>query len=301
MPAAIAHLLHAKKVSQKGLGIELDKAAFYWGSQGSDFLFADRFSFFSTFPVLGNRIHSTQVYPCFEKMMSLCRDRESPVLLSYCLGYICHYALDSEAHPFINAWVRRMRNEQTDPENESIVHRRLESAIDAALFERLTFRPVTNFSAYRYFIMDRQKLAPIAQLWSELAREIYGQPVSRERIWQAMLWFRCVLMLADNPSGRRQQKLEKIEAIVKIGPQISSMVPNVGPCGYDCLNILHREWESMATGRTRSDFLQLFSHGVRRGVSLCHQFTHAVSGKGNLDPAAFSLGFDSGCSTLFPD
>ena len=298
MPAAIAHLLHAKKVSLRDLGTNLDKGAFYWGSQGSDFMFADRFSLCTSFPALGNRIHSTKIFPCFSKMLSLCQKQKDPVLLSYCLGYICHYALDSKAHPFINAQVRQLRKVQEEPESESIVHRRLESAIDAALFEKLTSQPVTNFSAYRHFTTDKKKLSRIAQLWSDVIGAVYGQTISQERARQAMLWFRRVLVLQDNSSGNRQRSLERIEKALKIGPQISSMVANPGYCGYDCLNLSHQDWESQATGISCADFLQLFSESIVNGVSLCRQFIHAVYGRGKLDALSFSLGFDNGCSTL---
>lgn len=298
MPAAIAHLLHAKKVSLKIPEIVLDKHCFYWGSQGGDFFFADRFSLLTTLPAFGNRIHSEKVYPCFEKMLAVCREERNPYLLSYCLGYICHYALDSEAHPFVNAWVNRYRKDSASPVGESIVHRRLEADIDAALFKRLTCRPVTEFSAYRYFTTEDRRLSSVAGLWSAVADQVYGQPTSQERIRQAMLWFRRVLILDGNPDGRRQRQLERVESVLRIGPQISSMVSNPGFCGYDCLNLSHREWESRATGKSSADFPQLFVRGVNRGISLCRQFLTAVKGEGNLEARSFSLGFDSGCSTL---
>lgn len=55
-----------------------------------------------------------------------------PDMMSYSLGFLCHFALDLTAHPYINAQTRT--KEQRDGLYD---HRALESRIDGLLIQSL--------------------------------------------------------------------------------------------------------------------------------------------------------------------
>ncbi len=69
------------------------------GSQGGDFGFFYPFAFGER--NLGGFLHKDRAYPVFFHMAEYCKTREDA--LSYCLGYVAHYAADTAFHPYVYA------------------------------------------------------------------------------------------------------------------------------------------------------------------------------------------------------
>lgn len=110
MPATYAHYVFGKKVFQKlpeniRQEVRQGKDAFLLGLHGPDLLFY-------YYPVRKNRInqqgvamHRELAANFFDRGRSLWRKKQDPALRAYLYGFLCHFVLDNECHPFVNQYV----------------------------------------------------------------------------------------------------------------------------------------------------------------------------------------------------
>lgn len=139
MPAAYAHYVFGKEVYRRLPGperqmIRENREAYLLGLHGPDLLFY-------YYPVcknrlnrLGEQMHRELASDFFGRCRRKYQERPSYVMLSYLLGFICHYTLDSECHPYISAYMKEHKVSHTDIETE----------LDRVLLEKDGKNPVSH-------------------------------------------------------------------------------------------------------------------------------------------------------------
>lgn len=110
MPATYAHYVFGKKVykklpKEKKQEICQGKDAFLLGLHGPDLLFY-------YYPFKKNRINQQGVWMhkqlaavFFDRGRTIYRETHDPVLRAYLYGFLCHFILDNECHPFVNYYM----------------------------------------------------------------------------------------------------------------------------------------------------------------------------------------------------
>ena len=135
-------------------------ACFFWGCQGPDPLFYRKILLGSPLHKLGNRMHSEKTDELFAALSRAVRDLSGDaqeIAAAYFYGFVCHYALDSEIHPYV--YCRQVQFCTENPKlSASAVHSRIESDIDYLLYERACHRPITEFDPE-----ERYQLSPVEQ------------------------------------------------------------------------------------------------------------------------------------------
>jgi len=103
--------------------IEQEKIAFNFGCQGPDFLF---YNFSNPWhgPILAKKLHKRKPNQTFSQLVKYGNNCSSQTLRAYLLGYLTHFMVDKELHPFVLA---RSPNFS--------IHKRLENEIDSLLIE----------------------------------------------------------------------------------------------------------------------------------------------------------------------
>lgn len=121
MPAAFAHLTFGRRVldalpdaSLKKL-IQKHQALFEIGLQGPDILFF--FHPLSHHPVnrLGHTLHEKSAVSFLDR--PLCRNADD-LGFAYLLGFVCHYALDSECHTLVEYYMEKTGRGHSDIETD---------------------------------------------------------------------------------------------------------------------------------------------------------------------------------------
>ncbi|MCI8454439.1 MAG: zinc dependent phospholipase C family protein [Lachnospiraceae bacterium] len=114
MPAVFAHDLFGRMIESRLSGekrrlIRRNKDCFYLGLQGPDPLFFYRPSVKNAIRLTGNSLHAQKSTVLFEDGISAIiearkagNSRQEEAFLSYLMGFVCHFALDSSLHGFIN-------------------------------------------------------------------------------------------------------------------------------------------------------------------------------------------------------
>lgn len=141
MPTTYTHDLFGKKVYRQ-LSPEIRKVIrkngdlFRIGLHGPDILFYDLTDF--SVSSIGVEMHSIPAAAFFLRGMSIVRSRGDERLLSYLLGFGCHYLLDSVCHPYVDDMAKA----------RVISHTLLEKEFDRTLMIE------TNKNPYHFYPSD---------------------------------------------------------------------------------------------------------------------------------------------------
>ena len=101
MPDSFAHKINADNGRTLANYVPRCEEAFILGSNGSDpFFFHSTQRIFkkSLLPKLGHRMHREKTGLFLQNLFKLA---QTEVQKDYCLGFLCHYAMDSVMHPYI--------------------------------------------------------------------------------------------------------------------------------------------------------------------------------------------------------
>lgn len=131
MPATYAHYVFGKKVyarlpKEERQVIRKGKDAFLLGLHGPDLLFY-------YYPIGKNRVnqqgiqmHKEIAADFFDKGRTNYRKERDQALRAYLYGFLCHFILDSECHPYVNYYM----------EEKHVGHLEIETEFDRYLMER---------------------------------------------------------------------------------------------------------------------------------------------------------------------
>ncbi len=158
MPAVYAHYKFGKRV-YRALPKEIrqlvrENAPAYWlGLHGPDLLFYYHALGKNRVNQLGVRMHGESARFFFEKARKTYQKRPSYVLLSYLCGFLCHFMLDSECHPYISRYMKEHK----------LGHLEIETDFDRELMEEDGLDPVTH-NCTRHLIRDLDTEEAIASV-----------------------------------------------------------------------------------------------------------------------------------------
>lgn len=139
MPAIYAHYVFGKKVyailprSEKEI-IRKGKDAFLLGLHGPDLLFYYYPIGKNRINQQGTRMHKELAADFFEKGRIQYQSEKDPVLRAYLYGFLCHFILDSECHPYINCYM----------EEQKLGHLEIETELDRYLMELDGLNPLVH-------------------------------------------------------------------------------------------------------------------------------------------------------------
>lgn len=103
------------------------------------------------------------------------------IAAAYFYGFVCHYALDSEIHPYV--YCRQVQFCTENPKlSASAVHSRIESDIDYLLYERACHRPITEFDPEERYQLSPVEQAVLSVMLHAVLKTVYGADVSTHEL-----------------------------------------------------------------------------------------------------------------------
>ncbi|MDO5142034.1 MAG: zinc dependent phospholipase C family protein [Eubacteriales bacterium] len=250
-------------------------ACFFWGCQGPDPLFYRKIWLGSPLHALGNRMHSEHTDALFAALAqgvhSLSGDARDSAA-AYFYGFLCHYALDSELHPYV--YCRQQQLCATDAKlSASAVHCQIESDIDYLLHERLRHAPVTGFDLAPVYTLAPAEQAVLSVLLHAVLRKVYAVAVPvRElrRAFDEMCAWETFLYADRHVSYHLALHLEHL---LGRGALLTSHMKVERPA-WDALNEQRAPWcDLWSPAQTRTDTVpELFGLARIRVAALAGQY-----------------------------
>ncbi len=283
MPSLVTHCLAAHKMIPTNCYVEAciskNMYAFNIGSSGPDL-----FYFYHAFPwsnkegkdriyALGEVFHNTKANDHFKCAMEYAKNSKDETIVAYMAGWLCHYALDRNCHPYIF--------HKTG--DDSYAHRRMEADIDCAMLAKLLNTSIKNYKPYEIINNDEHTRHAIFQIYEHVLKEVYGITLEEHIVHESIKDMRFSYRLLHDPNNIKRSLIKKIESVPY--QFTGTMIPSTVNTNEDILNLEHSEWCNPCdnTIKSNEDFLQLFDKGVQDGLLLLTLFNNYVNGNLSID------------------
>ncbi len=276
MPAATTHVEFAKDVLTilpEDIRTSIrNMPMYYLGSQGPDFLFFSRLSVLpGSLKHYGNCMHQSYTREIMHYFDEHAADDND--LYSYFCGYLCHYALDSTAHPLVNAFAKSEHNKTGRPSGE--IHVRIEAEFDLwKLAEE--GRTKEDYDVYEYMNTTKEDRAKLARLYHGMFREVMNEDVKESDIAASARSTYSLTKFLKPDHHAKYSILRYAESILNMGHGITDMML------FDkqksiALNTNHSEWRALKEPdipRTES-FPDLYQRAMKKASALLQGHTDA--------------------------
>lgn len=315
MPNLVTHYLMAKGVEQElpqSLQelIEQHQQSFILGTLGPDIFF-----YYHVFPwdnateasyvqEIGNAMHETKIDEFFAALFQrvrLLKDRSE--VISYTLGFLCHFALDLTAHPYIYAQTQTMENV-----GDLYEHRLLESRIDGQLIHALQHdhQLSPTFKPYQLVRFDSQQAQLLADIYQPILAKVYHKHCDVDLFKTMLLDCYTLQRILDDPYNHKRQLAQKVEQLTHRQSDALSMMIPIKNCidDNDYLNLQHNEWQHPVTGEEKQQsFIDLFFTSMDEAERLIHGFMRYLKEQESLDGLLCQIqdrSFDTGVQWEIP-
>jgi len=287
MPAIITHYLMSK-ASAASLGdgevsksIDECKDIFYLGAQGPDIMFFALGN--RELNKLGSRMHREGINSffaeCVNKIRKTAAHEGRSEIIAYMVGFLCHYALDTCAHPYIY-YKSGFADEDGNLGGESRErHRFLETSIDCLLSEALDEKDAYSLNIAKVISTTTKKRDLIGQFLSDVIAESYGQFIYPEDYAKALKDIALVYRLFRDKTGKRKMIAKVLGKVARDHGSTAALVHYSPVKDMDYLNTQRSAWsypwdDSIQVNLT---FMDLFNKAVEDSHIYINAFTKAIN------------------------
>ena len=278
MPAIITHDSFGRDVYDRLfslIGGSRDEAeAFLLGNQGPDPLF---YAVLSPRLRAHNRLGSTmhdkrpnELLAAFKSSLSVLDSVERPIGRAYALGFLCHYVLDSTAHPFVffNEYEACDAGEPgLTRADGSEVHAVIESELDELVLFKKRETTVAAFNPAEEILKASDLvLRVVSKMYVYVAVTVYGEAIPADLFATAVKDFRIAQQAFHSPRGLKRAAIGRIERLARphsFFRAMSHRPVKLTESVFD--NHEHRTWEDPFTGKARTEgFWDLYDEALRK-------------------------------------
>lgn len=291
MASYISHYLAAKAVTEKSRNPLIREYAdcFTLGAQGGDLLFYA----FGEFKGYGARTHREKISALFSAALDYCRAQKRPEPLAYTLGLLCHYALDSAAHPYV---IHEAENRLPSlyPEHlRKCLHMMLETRLDCLISEK-AFEKGEKPDLKEIIPSTKRAAKSLADVWYNAIDKVYGVDVPYKLL--------CKLPSRMNRYQRVFLKPHSLScAVLRFAAKklhypsyiTGFFLPDKSEPEYDFANLKHRDYPVfVGAEKTESlSYFEIFDSAVEKSVELIRLFSELYESGENADPSLFKVSF----------
>lgn len=273
MPACLTHYLFAQNVlSDLSEKDDLNLCAYFWGAQGPDFLFCHRYFPWmkgKSLKAYGSKLHETPPSATLSAMRDFVKHHDDPAYRSYVYGFLCHYSLDSTAHPYINSLAARLAEARPN-ETTGTMHGEIEAALDAVVLRSETGKLPSEMPLGKMFPKNEPVQRRIAKLYREVLFQVYGADAAEEELLRATKDAHFVFSLLTDRTGAKKRVFDLVEK-GRASTVSSHIVPLIERDDVDYANLQQEEWT--ASGQTsHQSFFELMGEAMGVAETLISNF-----------------------------
>lgn len=283
MPDIITHYIFGLDTAQNIKHSPLYKAIkenrdlFLIGLQGPDPIYYHHLRKKDSKALIASRMHSEKTGDFL--LSALCHtkkydmdSKEFNECLSYICGFICHYILDSMAHPYIFYLGGHYLEEVPETHKYKGLHKKIELAIDAILAEEKFNIKGSQFKVHKHILKNINIPDSLVQLYDETLFLLYGinngGKIFKESYASTRTYFKLTY---DRLGGKKAFSSVLTQMIPKqISPFVStfSYFNCVNP-DYDYMNRHRKVWLHPVTGNVYTfTFYDLLRNANKKSSSL---------------------------------
>lgn len=228
MPSNVAHYYFAEKVYQ-GLPQELqtvickDKQAFAVGAQGPDLLFYMRFEK-PPLNKLGEKLHlSYSTSDLLGKSALYAKENDTDTLSAFLFGQLCHYALDSELHPYV--YHREKDLPSHYPKSAAkYIHVIFESGLDYLCVRDCVNHSTALYKSYKNLNLSKTSLSAIGRYYSDVVAPEFGMDLPPKTAERSIKLMRLFLRITDDTTRIKYLLIRGFETLMRAPRCVSAFI-----------------------------------------------------------------------------
>jgi len=226
---------------------------------------------------VGTQMHRNDLGKFLTQMAEVAKsspEAERDIIFAYTAGFIMHYAVDANTHPYVYA-----RTHQQDASNikNSTDHRRFETAIDTAMLKLVAGKTPSAYKQWQLIAADPAHMKIAATATGSVLAKIYNRQIPSKDIYRAMRHMVRLTRLIQSRKGRRKRFVGLVENLTIGHPLNSSLVHDqaVDP-NTDYLNEKNTPWQAPweDTVTCTDSFIDRYHAATREGFEMI-QHLHA--------------------------
>lgn len=245
--------------------VEANMGAFLIGTMGPDPYFGDEMPkplFAPSRVGLAQKLHETDAREIFLALLPLAQ--KSAATSAYLLGFFCHFLLDTNAHPYIEARF------------PGSLHTPAEIQIDLMMADRVALSGVPE-KPRRFYRTNH--LGELDGLHAALAKALFNTDSVGAFARGFRKWI-VVNTISYDPNNRKLRFFGALERLLDIKGKLTGFLVSRHPDPDDRLNLKRAIWRAPwdeATQRTES-FVDLFDRACAEGPALLNALYAALQG-----------------------
>lgn len=289
MPDIITHMLFGCDMLNKleksrwKDAIDSNKNLFLLGCQGPDIFFYNDFLPWvkdKRGPKIGDLMHVEKTGDFFVEGIKYIKDnwkdkKDIEVLFVYLAGFMCHFALDRNAHPFVFYFTGEYDEDRVETHKYKGYHKKLEQTIDAILLKEKK-----NIDAYKYPIFKKIDVGPllpkgVIDFYDYIFKELFGFEVNGDVANDSYKDTKKVFRVLFDPIGYKKGFLAFIDLFVKDKVVYKDMVfPKSVDNTLDYMNKNHVKWVHPCNKDEdfNHSFYDLYDRGLEEGTDMVKTF-----------------------------
>ena len=259
MPSFNAHYLFAEHeldfIKKTFPEVKINEGALWYAAQGPDLFFFARLMPWmkGKNPMdIGDRFHEeanpTQILTAMKKYIN--ENPDDHIAITIMLGFICHYVLDRNAHPYVYAIEEKIYKDGHEHWDRTWIHNVIEHNFDTYFLMKMkNLKKANKFASYKILPKDEEIALAAERVVSYLVPRLMDVDVDKEypRIgYYAIKDTRTTMKLLNDPTGLKCKVLAGgIDLFVKKkqGPMAECFFVYPTPwTDYDYFNPDHNEW-----------------------------------------------------------
>lgn len=178
---------------------KLNNNYFFLGCQGPDIFFYEQFSVHTDPPNIGELIHQEATVDVFKTTFKYLKENYNEKLFSYICGWILHYVVDKNCHPYIDS--------------KALDHKVLEADIDTYLIDKYKNQSIFELSNTK--MINAVDATILMKLYQVIAKDIYGKEFNRRNIDKSLQNLKLFQKIFNNEKLMNKIIVKLIEWIKK--------------------------------------------------------------------------------------
>lgn len=241
----------------------------------------------------GDVLHKEHINETFRMLLEESRESMNHLDIAYVMGFMCHWALDSVAHPYIFY--------ETDSLTEDIgnLHQLFETYIDKGVLI-INKLDVTDFQTYKLLKHPEETAQRVFDLLAPIFKKLDNLDLQYCQVAESIRDFHNDQKLFYDPSGRKIKWVGLLENAVGMpGMGTGMMVPQEYDYEMDAMNFRKREWIHPCdiTLKSTESFEDLLKKGINSSLVLMSMYEDYLKDRISADEILDYIGnrtFDTG-------
>jgi len=193
---------------------------------------------------VGSQMHRSNLGLFLMQMANAAKQNaglDRDIIFAYTAGFIMHYAVDTNAHPYVYACTH---DSTVSKIKNSTIHRHFETAIDILMLKLVEDKKPADHKQWELINANKSHMKVAAITTSNALLQIYNRDVPPKNVYKAMRHMCGLTRLMQSQKGRRKKIVGTLENITIRQPLHASLIHDqMLTDGIDYLNEQKKPWQ----------------------------------------------------------